>query len=109
MNAPGFGVVQMLIGAQAAQTNLTTTVGSTAATVASAAGLAIGQLIVGITTTPGTTIANLVGDSVTLSQPAITSGVVSAQFATVAFGDLPMPTFFSVAQGIAANLTVINA
>jgi uncharacterized phage protein gp47/JayE len=108
LNAPAFGVASMLIGALTAQHQLTTTAGSTAATVDSATGLAVGQLIVASSVPSGTTISAIAGTNVTLSKIATDTATISADFATVAFADLAMPTYYSVAQGAAADTAVVT-
>lgn len=66
-------------------TNLTTTSGSTAATVASASGLAAGQVITATSIGASTTIAAISGTSVTLSANATATGTNAARFS--ALGD----------------------
>lgn len=66
-------------------TNLTTTSGSTAATVASGTGLAAGQIITATSVNGGTTISSVNGTSVTLSGNATASGTNAARFS--ALGD----------------------
>lgn len=66
-------------------TNITTTSGSTAATVASASGLAAGQVITATSIGAATTIASINGTSVTLSANATATGTNAARFS--ALGD----------------------
>ena len=60
--------------------NITTVNTSTAATVASVAGLCKGMVIIAAGVTAGTTIANIVGTAVTLSAVATASATVSGRF-----------------------------
>lgn len=63
-------------------TALTTTTGSTAATVTSATGLAVGDAVSSVNAPPGTTIGVLAGTNATLALPTLTlPGVVSTSSA----------------------------
>lgn len=66
-------------------TNLTTTSGSTAASVASGTGIAVGQVITVTSVNVGTTVAAISGTSVTLSANATATGTNAARFS--ALGD----------------------
>jgi microcystin-dependent protein len=61
-------------------TNLTTTSGSTAATVASGSGVAAGQVITATSVPTGTTVASITGTAVTLSANAGATGTNAARF-----------------------------
>jgi microcystin-dependent protein len=66
-------------------TNLTTTSGSTAATVASATGIAAGMVITVTSVSGGTTVSSVNGTAVTLSANATATGTNAARFS--ALGD----------------------
>jgi uncharacterized phage protein gp47/JayE len=107
--SPGFGVQAMQIGSVVACATTATTVVSTASiVVASAAGVANGQLVLGAGIPPNTFVTGYVsGTTVGLTNNATASASgVAVQFVTVGASDVAMPTFYTVAQGAAGNVEV---
>lgn len=64
-------------------TDLTTTATNTSATVASAAGLCIGMYVINVNVPANTTITNIVGLTITLSNAASTTGTATARFSPI--------------------------
>lgn len=111
ISAPSFGVQTLLVGTATASTTATFSAASTTLVVASAAGVADGQLVVGTGIAPGTRVVGAPsGATVTVSIQTTAAGSdVPAVFATLASADVPMPNFFFAAAGAAENVSVVSA
>lgn len=105
--SPSFGVASLAIGTATYTVSATTTLGSTAMTLAASGAVAIGQLVTSPAVALGTTVAAVTGTAVTLSANAIASGSNSTVFSTLTAADLTMPNFYSVARGVASNVAVL--
>ena len=111
LTAPGFGVQAVSMGALTASTTASTTLGSPTITVASATGIVSGQMAVGAGIPPGATVSGPPsGTSVTLSANCTaTATAVVVYFATLTAADLVMPNYYTVAQGVTADVAVVAA
>ncbi len=109
LTQPGFGLT-LLLGLLTAATTATLTLGSPNITVASGTGIVVGQLAVGPGIPAGATVTAVSGTAVTLSANATAAGTgVAVSFATLAASDIAMPTYYTVAEGVAANVSVVAA
>jgi hypothetical protein len=106
LSSPSFGVT-ITIGTATASTTGTTTAASPNMTVASGAGVVPGQLVTSSAVPLGTTVLSVSGTSVVLSANATVTGSAPVVFSTLSAADLSMPTFYSVAQGVAGNVAVL--
>lgn len=108
LTAPNFGVQSVRVGTQTAATTATFGSAATTMTVASAAGIVAGQLVVGAGIAPGTLSGTPSGTSIPLSIATTAAGSsVAVQFSTLGSSDVPMPNFYYVAQGVTANVSVV--
>ena len=109
--SPNFGVKSILLGTQTAATTATFSSTATTMTVTSATGIVSGQLVVGTGIAPGTLVVGAPsGLTVTLSLPTTAAGTsIAVMFSTLSSIDIPMPNFYYAAEGIAANVSVVNA
>ena len=107
LTSPGFGVQVLLIGLATANTTATVTASMNTITVASNTGIANGQYVFGAGVTPGTTVTNVSGTTITLSANATASGtLVPLVFSTMSAADIPMTNYYYVALG-AADTTFV--
>ncbi len=105
---PVFGVQTVLVGPQAGVTTATFSGGSTSVAVASAVGIAVGQLLVAAGLAAGTLVTAIAGTTLTVSIATLAAGTgVAAAFATLAAADVRMPNFYYAAEGVAANVQVV--
>lgn len=112
LSAPQFGVQSMQIGSSVADsTTATVTSGSSSIVVASATGIANGQLVIGAGIPVNTFVTGYSsGTTVGLTNNATASGTgVSVQFVTVGTSDIAMTNFHTVSQGITANVLVSHS
>lgn len=108
LTQPGFGV-SILLGTAAATTTASTTTGSTNITVTSATGVANGQLVIAAGIPAGATVAGVSGTTITLSAAATATATnVPVVFSALAASDVTMPSYYTVAQGNAANVVVVT-
>lgn len=108
ISAPTFGVLSLQVGTNVVTPSGTFTLGATAMTVSSPAGIATGQFVVGAGIASGTTVTGVSGSTVSLSlatTAALTNSPVG--FVTIGMTDVPMPNFFFAAQGSVGNVAVL--
>jgi len=112
LTSPAFGVKAMQMGSIVANsTTADTTATSTSITVASATGVANGQLILATGVPPNTFVTGYAsGTTVTMTNAATATATgISAQFVTVASVDIDMPAYYTVSEGVAGNVEVSAA
>lgn len=113
LSQPSFGVQSIQLGVQAVVTSSTYTLAATTITVASASGIASGQLVSGSGIDFGTLVVGApAGDVVTLSLPTIAasaSGGTDVGFTTLGATDVPMTNFNFAALGEPLNISVVRA
>lgn len=92
---------------KAAATTITTTSGSTSATVASGTGIAVGQKVIGAGIADGTTVAAVAGTSVTLSVAATATGAtVPVTFSTILDATYVSPNTDAGKAAVVAGLDI---
>jgi hypothetical protein len=107
---PAFGVQSTLIGTTTASTTATTVASNDVIAVASATGIAAGQLVVGAGVPAGTTVLSIASLNITLSaECAASASGVAVVFSTLAAADIVMPTYYTAAEGLVANIAVVAA
>lgn len=103
-NSPtGIGDIEAAVDT-AATTTMTAAAGSTSVTIASATGVAIGQIVNGAGIAPGTGVANLSGTTVTLSQATIAAAAAGTAVTftnTLALPGVVFRTGYLDANGVA--------
>lgn len=106
--SPSFGVRSVQLGTQSAATTGSITTGSPTLTLASGAGTANGQLIVGAGIPAGTTILSGGGTTtVTMSANATATATGEAvSFSTLSAADVAMANYYYVSEGVMANVAV---
>jgi uncharacterized phage protein gp47/JayE len=111
LTAPNFGVQSLRVGTLTVATTGTYASGAVTLAVASAAGIADGQLVVGEGIAAGTLVVGApVGTTVTLSIATTAAGTAAAlSFSTLSTTDITMPNFYYAALGTAANVSVVSA
>ena len=110
---PLFSITSLQSGTLAAQTTAATSAGTDTVTATSAAGIAVGQLVIDYTTTgnvpDGTTVAGVSGTTVTLSNNCVaTQAADTLAFFTLGTVDL-VTAFTEAAEGATANVVVVAA
>lgn len=106
---PSFGVLSVLLGSTVADsTTASFSGGAGSITVADSTGIANGQLVVGAGIPPNTFVTGYSGGAtVNLTNNTSAPGTnVPVQFVTVAAADVPMPTYYTAAEGVLANVGV---
>jgi len=108
LSAPSFGVSSLKLGTTVdASTTATFGSGSGTITVASATGIANGQLVVGAGIAPHTYVTLVSGTTISLSVNTTAAETASpVTFVTVAAADVAMPDFHTVAFSAAADVGV---
>ena len=103
---PAFSIRSLTIGFLAATTTASTSSSSANITVASATGIAIGQVCTGANIPANTTVTGVSGTTITLSaDPTTTTGAAPVQFWTVGSSDIQM-LYNLAAQSVAANVVL---
>lgn len=109
LSAPSFGVTAMQIGSTVADsTTATFSSSSTSITVASATGIANGQLVIAAGIPPNTFVTGYTsGTTVNLTNATTAAGSgVAIDFVTVGTSDIAMPTFYTASEGVTGNVLV---
>lgn len=109
---PMFSVTSLKSGTLTAQTTAATTAGAATVTVASATGIAVGQLVIDYTNSGnvpnGTTVTGVSGTTVTLSNTcALTESADTLAFFTIGAVDISL-LFTEAAQGTTADVVVVS-
>ncbi len=104
---PSFGVQSMKLGVQAASTEATFSSGANVINVASASGIANGQIVQGDGIVVGTVVTGVSGTTISLSNiTTAASGGEQVEFYTLGASDVPMPNFYYSAYGDPDNVSV---
>ncbi len=109
LSSPSFGVSALQLGTTVADSTTATFLsGATGITVASATGIANGQLVVGAGIAPNSFVTGYTsGTTVNLTTATTAAGTsVPVSFVTVASSDVAMPNYHTVAEGLATDVLV---